>query len=112
MLDLTSPETISYVANIIFVTWGIAAIINESRGKKYEANYFSAAYEMAEGLAVSLTGKSTKAQAENLVSFLKAAARNRTNRKFDIVGEEIRNPFQGQSTRTAKSSIKRRKIRK
>lgn len=88
LLELNFAEIISYIANIVFITWGIVSMFKERERKKEQANLFNAAYDMSERLANSLKDAHVKLQAEDVSSFLRAATRNLMNRKYDGVGGE------------------------
>lgn len=72
-------EVISYIANIVFITWGIASILKDRRRNKEVANFFNAAYEMANRLVGSLNKKHAKEQAQDIASFLQSATMNFMN---------------------------------
>lgn len=93
MFELNTSDVFSYTANIVFVTWGIVAALKDRKYKREQANLFNAAYEMANKLSHSLDDAHSKAQGENIASFLKATTRNLMNRKFDKVSGESNNFF-------------------
>lgn len=91
MPDLKTLELISYVANVVFITWEVATFWSGRGKNRDDANFFNAAYEMAVRLAGSLKEQHAREQAEDIVSFLKASTRNLMNRKYDTVGGESHN---------------------
>lgn len=93
MIELNIVDIFSYTANIVFVTWGVVSIWKDRVRNKQLANLFNSAYEMSEKLVRSLEEKHSKAQAEDISSFLKSATRNLMNRRFDRVGGESHNFF-------------------
>ena len=84
-------QTISSIANIVFITWGAAAFLQGRKHNRELANIFNSEYKTTQALANSV--KEVKIQIQHLVEFLKAATRNLTSRRYDEVGGDHHNFF-------------------
>jgi len=84
-------QTISSIANIVFITWGLVSILKDKKHKRELANLFNSEYKTTKTLADSVTDTNVKIQIQHLAEFLKAATRNLTNRRYDEVGGDHHN---------------------
>ncbi len=86
---MNPTEIISLIANIVFVTWGVAQLVFGKRAERDKANYLNAAYEMAKRLAQSLGGEhARRGQAEDIASLLKSATLSSMDRERNEIDRE------------------------
>lgn len=86
-----SLQVISFVTNVVFITWGTTSFFQGRKHNKDLANIFSSEYKATQSLADSTKDINVKIQIQHLAEFLKAATRNLTSRRYDEVGGEHRN---------------------
>ena len=86
-------DTLSYVANIIFVTWGVVEMMNNRKERHEKSNAFNSYHEIAKRFASSLKNRHEREQAENLAILLKTEARTLMGRITDTVGGKERKIF-------------------
>lgn len=86
-------QTISFISNVVFVTWGVVSILQGRKHKRELANLFNSEYKTTQTLADSVKDINIKIQIQHLAEFLKAATRNLTSRRYDEVGGDHHNFF-------------------
>jgi len=91
--DSEALQVISFIVNVVFITWGLASVLQNRKHNRELANLFSSEYKATQALADSMTEINVKIQVQHLAEFLKAAARNLTNRRYDEVGGDHHNFF-------------------
>ena len=84
-------QTISSIANVVFITWGLVSILQGRKHNRELANLFNSEYKTTKTLTDSIKDVHTKIQIQHLAEFLKAATRNLTNRRYDEVGGDHHN---------------------
>ncbi|OHA84093.1 MAG: hypothetical protein A2937_02765 [Candidatus Yonathbacteria bacterium RIFCSPLOWO2_01_FULL_47_33b] len=91
---IPSPEwlqIVSFVVNVIFITYEFSVFIKERKHKQELANIFNSEYRATRSLATSTKDVNIKLQIEHLAEFLKAVTRNLTGRRYDEVGGDHHN---------------------
>ncbi|MFZ5982182.1 MAG: hypothetical protein ACOYS2_01235 [Patescibacteria group bacterium] len=85
-MEIGVIDILSYGSNIVFVTWGVVAMIKEKSKKKETANFLNAAFESAQRLAESLQDNHAQEHAKDIASFLKSATMNCMDAERDEIG--------------------------
>lgn len=89
--DSKALQIISFVINIVFITWNLTSFFQNRKHKKDLANIFSSEYKTSKELADSIKDSNVKLQIYHHSEFLKAITRNLLHRRYDEVGGENHN---------------------
>ncbi|MBI3888934.1 hypothetical protein HY311_04065 [Candidatus Nomurabacteria bacterium] len=91
--DSEPLQIISFITNIVFITWTVTSFFQGRRHKRELSNLFNSEYKTTQALADSAKDSNVKIQIQHLAEFLKAATRNLTGRRYDEVGGDHHNFF-------------------
>lgn len=91
LLELALPELISYAFNIVVITATFCSWFLNRRHNRDMANMLNSLYERSQRLTDILTDVHAKAQAKDIVSSVRAVARNFMHREVDEVEGERSN---------------------
>ena len=84
---MSTIDVFSYIANIVFVTWGVIDYLSRKREKKIEANGLIGIYEMAARLSLRLPGFFSQ-QAQDIACAIKSLIFNAKGRERNDVDYE------------------------
>lgn len=88
---MSTIDVFSYIANIVFVTWGVIDYFFRKREKKVEANGLIAVYEMSVRLSLRLPGFFDQ-QAQDIACAIKSLIFNAKGRERSDVDFETQLP--------------------
>ena len=84
---MSAIDIISYILNIIFVTYGVTSFFEQKKLETVQSNHLNGAYEMAKRLMKDLKGSDAH-RAEDIASSIKSSALSCANQLRDEINSK------------------------